>query len=171
SQEWLGKNLNVDRFANGDPIPEARTDEEWKLAGKNKQPAWCYYNNDPAKGRTYGKLYNWYAVHDPRSLAPSGWHVPNDEELKTLVTNTTDDDLRSSYGWRGRDGRNRSGFAGLPGGGRNPDGTFSYLREVGTWWSSTESGEKAGFWYLMSNSSVRYITNKTNGYSVRCIKD
>jgi uncharacterized caspase-like protein len=33
-QEWLGKNLNVDRFANGDLIPEAKTAEEWKNAIK-----------------------------------------------------------------------------------------------------------------------------------------
>jgi uncharacterized protein (TIGR02145 family) len=57
-QVWMSENLNVDKFRNGDPIPQAKTDEAWKAAGKNKQPAWCYYNNDPSKGTKYGKLYN-----------------------------------------------------------------------------------------------------------------
>jgi hypothetical protein len=40
-QVWMTKNLNVDKFRNGDPIPEAKTNEEWIKAGENKQPAWC----------------------------------------------------------------------------------------------------------------------------------
>ena len=56
SQVWASENLNVDRFRNGDPIPQAKTKEEWKRAGVNKQPAWCYYNNDPKNGESYGKL-------------------------------------------------------------------------------------------------------------------
>ncbi|MFM7765029.1 MAG: FISUMP domain-containing protein, partial [Sphingomonadales bacterium] len=75
-QVWMTKNLDVDKFRDGSSIPEAKTDEEWKKAGKNKQPAWCYYNNDPANGAKYGKLYNWYAVNDSRGLAPVGYHIP-----------------------------------------------------------------------------------------------
>ena len=37
NQLWQSENLNVDKFRNGDPIPEVKTYEEWKLAGKNKQ--------------------------------------------------------------------------------------------------------------------------------------
>ena len=32
----------------------------------------------------YGRLYNWYAVDDARSLCPSGWHVPTDGEYMIL---------------------------------------------------------------------------------------
>ena len=78
SQVWATENLNVDRFRNGDPIPQAKTAEEWQNAGNNQQPAWCYYNNDPKNGESYGKLYNWYAVNDRRGLAPQGWHIPSD---------------------------------------------------------------------------------------------
>jgi len=76
TQTWMAKNLNVSIFANGDPIPEVKTNEEWKKAAEEKKPAWCYYENDPANGAIYGKLYNWYAVSDPRGLAPKGWHIP-----------------------------------------------------------------------------------------------
>jgi uncharacterized protein (TIGR02145 family) len=76
TQIWMTKNLDVSKFRNGDPIPEAKTDEEWVKAGENKQPAWCYYENNPANGAKYGKLYNWYAVSDARGLAPVGYHIP-----------------------------------------------------------------------------------------------
>ena len=65
SQVWCTKNLDVTTFRNGTPIPEAKTDEEWIKARNNKQPAWCYYENNSANGTTYGKLYNWHAVNDP----------------------------------------------------------------------------------------------------------
>ena len=84
-QVWMSENLNVDKFRNGEAIPEAKTEEEWKNAGLKKQPAWCYYNNNPDNGERYGKLYNWYAVNDPRGLAPAGFKVPTDEEWSRLI--------------------------------------------------------------------------------------
>jgi len=86
NQVWMAENLNVEKFRNGDPIPEAKTDEEWEKAGKNEEPAWCYYDNDPSNGTKYGKLYNWYAVNDPRGLAPEGWKISSDEEWSVLST-------------------------------------------------------------------------------------
>jgi hypothetical protein len=62
SMSWSKQNLGVSRFRNGDPIFHAQSDEDWKRAGENQQPAWCYYENDPKNGKIYGKLYNWYAV-------------------------------------------------------------------------------------------------------------
>ena len=85
SQVWMTKNLNVDKFRNGDPIPQAKTDEEWENARENKHPAWCYYENDPANGAKYGKLYNWYAVNDSRGLTPEGWKIPSDEDWNRLT--------------------------------------------------------------------------------------
>ena len=86
TQTWTSLNLDVVAFRNGDVIPQVKTNEEWEVAGNNKQAAWCYYDNDPANGPKYGKLYNWYAVNDPRGLAPTGWHVPTDEEWTVLST-------------------------------------------------------------------------------------
>src|SRR6185436_5977257 len=70
TQTWMSRNLDVSRFRNGEPIPEARTTEEWIEAGKNGRPVWCYYENKPELGVIYGRLYNWFAVADPRGLAP-----------------------------------------------------------------------------------------------------
>ena len=103
-QSWTSENLNVDRFRNGDLIPEAKTAEEWINAGKNKQAAWCYYNNDPNNEAKYGKLYNWHAVNDTRGLAPTGWHVPTEAEWTILSDflggeNQAGTKMKSTSGW------------------------------------------------------------------------
>ena len=104
TQVWTTKNLDVATFRNGDAIPQAKTDEEWKAAGENKQPAWCYYENNTANGTKYGKLYNWYAVNDARGLAPTGWHVATEEEW-TVLSNYLGGEvvagkkMKSSSGW------------------------------------------------------------------------
>jgi uncharacterized protein (TIGR02145 family) len=179
-QEWLGKNLNVDRFANGEPILEARTEEEWKRAGESKQPAWCYYENEPSKGRTYGRLYNWYAVKDPRGLAPHGWHIPSDAEWTNLIDNlggggTAGLQMKNISGWDGNgNGNNNSGIAGLPGGNRDASGIFYNLGKYGSWWSSSGVDSK-----IARYVSLGYDNSKANkdyyfkrcGFSVRCLRD
>ncbi|MBK7413737.1 MAG: fibrobacter succinogenes major paralogous domain-containing protein [Ignavibacteria bacterium] len=72
-QVWMKENLNVDRFRNGDLIPEATSVAQWENACVSGQPAWCYYRNDANNGSVYGRIYNWYAVSDPRGLAPKGF--------------------------------------------------------------------------------------------------
>src|SRR5690349_3178457 len=79
TQTWMTDNLTVSQFRNGDPVKQARTFAEWKKAGESKQPAWCYYQNNTTYGSQLGKLYNWYAVNDPRGLAPAGWHIATAE--------------------------------------------------------------------------------------------
>ena len=145
SQVWMSKNLDVAKFRNGDPIPEAKTDEEWEKAGRNEQPAWCYYKNDPANGAKYGKLYNWYAVNDSRGLAPVGYHIPSDAEWTILTDylggeNVAGTKMKTKSGWvKNGNGTNSSGFSGLPGGNRNNNGTFNNIGNNGNWWSSSEN--------------------------------
>lgn len=103
NQVWMTKNLDVSTFRNGDPIPQAKTDAEWEAADENKQPAWCYYNNDPANGAKYGKLYNWYAVNDSRGLAPAGYHIPSDAEwtqLTDFLGSEAGKKMKSTSGWK-----------------------------------------------------------------------
>lgn len=183
-QVWMTQNLNVDKFRNGDPIPEAKTDEEWRKAGENGEPAWCYYNNNPDNGDRYGKLYNWYAVNDPRGLAPEGWKIPSDEEWSRLAdflggesvagTKMKSTDFWADYEGESGNGTNESGFSGLPGGSRDNVGTFYYIGKFGFWWSSSESNT-GGAW----NRNLNYINgfvyrnvfSKETGFSVRCLRD
>jgi uncharacterized protein (TIGR02145 family) len=105
SQTWMAENLNVSKFRNGDLIPKAKTKEDWEQAGKNKQPAWCYYNNDPTNSAKFGILYNWYAVNDPRGLSPAGYHIPTDAEWTSLTTflggvEAAGKKMKSASGWK-----------------------------------------------------------------------
>jgi len=107
TQTWSTKNLDVSKFRNGEAIPLAKTNAEWELAGQNQQPAWCYYENKGENGTTYGKLYNWFAVNDPRGLAPSGYHIPTDAEWTILTDNLGEEagtKMKSTSGWNSFDG-------------------------------------------------------------------
>ena len=187
-QEWMTENLNLDHFENGDIIPEAKTGEEWGKAGENKQPAWCYYDNDISNGEKYGKLYNFYAVSDPRGLAPKGWHLPTDAEwtnLKNYLTanghnGTEGTALKATSGWDDKvdgtsgNGTDDYGWLGLPGGGRSFNGHFNTIGSFGYWWSSSQASTglawyRSLLYYFGFVSS--YFTNKRDGFSVRCLRD
>ncbi len=179
-QVWMTRNLNVATFRNGDPIPQAKTDEEWVKAGENQQPAWCYYDNDPKNEEIYGKLYNWYAVNDPRGLAPEGYHVPTDEEWTQLSDYLGGEDvagkkMKSTSGWiENGNGSNESGFNGLPGGYRYSFGTFNNRGYYGYWWSASESLTGLAFTRGLSLDNgylLRNLNNKGEGFSVRCLRD
>ena len=180
NQIWADRNLDVSHFLNGNPIPEARTREEWKEAGEKKQPAWCYFENDPENGKKYGKLYNCYAVNDPRGLAPAGWHVASDDEWTELTDFIGGKDiaglkLKSVNGWyKDGNGIDEYSFSALPSGTRWFNGNFGLVGPNGYWWSSTEdSTTNAWSWNLGSDrgSVSRNYGSKRNGFSVRCLRD
>ncbi len=175
-QLWMAENLNVDKFRNGDPIPHAKTQEEWDISGKNKQPAWCYYDNDTANSSKYGKLYNWYAVNDPRGFAPAGWHVPSDAEWKQLTNFLGGEDvagkkMKSPICWIGT---NESGFSGSPSGIRHINDNFRFNGSLGYWWSSTQNSTDDAISCLLTYGPSHLFNDKRNkgdGLSVRCIED
>ena len=174
------KNLDVTTYRNGDPIPQVTNPSAW--AGLTTG-AWCYYENNSAHGTVYGKLYNWYAVNDPRGLAPTGWHIPSDAEWTTLETclggaafagGAMKETGTIHWSSPNTGATNSSGFTGLPGGFRFSDGTFLDLGRLGDWWSSTASSPADALdryvVYDAANSSTSSYP-KQGGGSVRCVKD
>jgi uncharacterized protein (TIGR02145 family) len=180
TQQWMEKNLDVMTYRNGDVIPQVTDATAW--AGLTTG-AWCWYSNSADNGAIYGKLYNWYAVNDPRGLAPQGWHIPTDEEWTTLrnklggelvaggqmkTTGTT------RWSTPNTSATNESGFAGLPGGIRNASGTFVDVGVSGYWWSASEYSSTVAWSRYLLNYSGRLLENnldKKNGFSIRCIRD
>ena len=197
TQIWSTSNLDVITYRDGTPIPQVTDPSQW---GNLTTGAWCYYNNDPTNDPTYGKIYNWYAVagihdNDPntpnKSLAPSGWHVPSDNEWNTLinfldsnanggltipnVAGSAMKEIGTTHWFSPNTGAtNTSGFSGLPGGYRFVDGTFAGMGINGYWWSSSENGV-GGAWYrnlnFESTNASKIGQGKVLGYSVRCIRD
>lgn len=165
SQTWFAENLNYET------------------------PNSSWYDNSSANGDIYGRLYTWDAA---LTACPSGWHLPTDDEWKTLeMALGMSQSEADAPGWRGTDqgiqmkstsgwiyngnGTNSSGFNALPGGASYSDGSFvPGLGGSGSWWSATGySGARAwtrGLYYDDDKVS-RYSSDKPVGRSVRCLKD
>lgn len=190
NQVWMSENLNVSRYRNGDPVPQVQDVEKW---AKLTTGAWCYYDNDTGNGRVYGKLYNWYALNDPRGLVPEGWHIPKDKEWQELerFLGMSSDDAEKT-GWRGSIGgelketgsaywkepnagaTNKTGFTARAGGYRNGDGEFDDVGDYASFWSSSASDD-ANAWgrylYYVGTVVYRDVNYKRLGMSVRCVRD
>jgi len=178
TQVWMEKNLNVSHYRNGDKIPQVKDSAGWTTLTTG---AWCWYNNDSAIGAVYGRLYNWYAVHDPRGLAPEGWHIASDSEWHvtgTFLGNTAGGKMKETGTAHWFDpnvaATNSSGFTGLPGGYRSTSGQFCYIKYLGLWWTSTEYNISSA-WYrrMLCYSDFRdwWRFPKQMGFSVRCIRN
>lgn len=183
---WTTSNLDVNTYRNGDPIPQVTDPLAWVALTTG---AWCWYNNDSATFHNVGRLYNWYAVNDPRGLAPEGWHVLTDTEWGAMESCLGEDTvgyrIRSAGAghWPGpaTDADNSSGFSGLPSGMRSEGGVFSHAGSSAVYWTSV-SGSETDAWCVrlihhINNKGIpAMITGvgymgKSDGYAVRCVKD
>ena len=181
--QWTHRNLSVRTYRNGDTIPVVTDPVIWANLTTG---AMCWYNNDSAGyAANYGRLYNWYAVNDPRGLAPAGWHVSTLDEWLNMGNCLDGDSIAGgklkavSPLWQlvpNAGATNSSGFSALPGGFRDGNsGVFgSNGTDGGFWWTSTAyNANNAWFSYLFYNSAMIFKTNgiKNYGLSVRCVKD
>lgn len=157
--------------------------------------SWCYAD-DPANCDIYGRLYDWETIMNGASssnevevpsrvqgICPDGWHIPSDVEWDILVDYLGGGDVAggkmketgTEHWYSPNTGAtNESGFTGLPGGVRDPDGSFSTLGFYGYWWSATESNSTSVWTRKLGygNSEVRrYDLSKDRGFSVRCVRD
>jgi uncharacterized protein (TIGR02145 family) len=162
-QTWLVENLKTSRYRNGDTVMEC-----W------------FYNNDPSYGITFGMLYDWHAVSDPRGLAPAGWHIPSDAEwtqLTNYLGNEAGKKMKSPYCWNyDGNGTNESGFTAFPGGHCSSNGIFDGIGTYGFFWSSSEDKEEwFGAWGRNLSYGASYARRVSQGlyegFSVRGVKD
>ncbi len=179
NQEWMQMNLAVSKYRNGDIISTNLSNTAWQ---NSTIGAVAIYDNISANNTNYGKLYNWFAVADPRGICPAGWHVPTDDEwlgLTQFLGGVLDagGKMKTTTGWNAPNSgaTNISGFTGLPGGYRRFNG--AYLNSLGYayWWSSTSFSDPlyANYSALKFDDIVvfRWTFDKKSGLSVRCVKD
>jgi len=144
-QTWMAENLN------------------YEIEGSK-----CY-GDEPSNCQKYGRLYNWETA---KSVCPSGWHLPNDDEWGALVDLARSSGeaagaiLKASSGWASDgNGTDALGFAALSdGGGYN-----------GFWWTASENNVRYAYSRSMSyynNEVIRSSNGKNNSaFSVRCVQD
>jgi uncharacterized protein (TIGR02145 family) len=182
-QCWMGRNLNI-----GEMVPGTQNQADSTLVEK-----YCY-RNDADNCETYGGLYQWDQVMDysteegTQGICPPGWHVPSDDEYKTLELALGMSEAHVNLtGFRGAgvgtammEGGD-SGFEALFGGARNSSGGWQFIEgsptyEFGYFYTSTEAANPNNAFRrcLRSDSSAvgRYNSwNKRFGLSLRCVLD
>ncbi len=180
TQDWAIENAEVVTYRDGTPIPQVTDATEWSNLTTG---AWCYYDNDPTKG----KLYNWYAVagiHDNdentpnKAFAPEGWHVTTDPEWRTLqnylIENGYNYDgitsgnkiakaMASTSGWynstqvgaigNNQNLNNSSGFNALPEGQRNNFGSFESESSIAFFWNPAGNSTSDAWSQMLGNDS------------------
>jgi len=151
SKMWMAKNL------------------DYNVSGSK-----CYDNN-PTNCDKYGRLYNWPTA---KSVCPTGFHLPSDDEWTMLTDYVGGEDiagtkLKSTTGWNGwrgvPAGSDNYGFSALPGG-----GSSGGSGNIGYWWSATESGVGNAWGRGMRYNGAdvyRNSNDKMNLFSVRCVAD
>ena len=129
-----------------------------------------------------------------KNICPTGWHVPTDGQLTSLIqfivpTETVSATAIGSQGftagtlmkkndalWTTNTGTNSSGFSALPGGNRDDIGSFSYIRDYAFVWSATEVSSSSFAWIRYLYFNAGYVVRsssygKSVGASVRCLRD
>lgn len=159
---WMVKNLNYD------------------LPGFN---SW-WYDNDPANGEVYGRLYDFEAAEVACTTLGKGWKLPTSQDWDSLV--------EAYGGWEGFDWDNygsyshsayrslinggASGFSALFGG-RHFKDSFYDLANEGHYWSQGEGITEAYKFRFVNNSNLLYKhivishIEGSLGWSCRCVKD
>jgi uncharacterized protein (TIGR02145 family) len=184
-QIWMTRNLDVNKFKNGDSIKLAKSASEWKKLNEKEIPACCYYDGDDAVKDNKTLLYNWFAVNDKRGLAPKGWKVPSVADWDELYSFAGGDKkgvrkLKSKEVWDGSPflvknsfGTNETGFNLLPTGSRDHfSGNFYSAKTAARLWTSNPAQTKSAY-FVDINHENKYNTTfgyKQLGYAVRCIK-
>jgi len=197
NQKWLAHNLRVTHYRNGDPIPDLTVScdplfnppplhSAWKSTTKGAYHNYPYNCVEEYQDYTitFGRMYNWYAVDDPRGLSPEGWHIPTSEEWGELANYLGGDriaggKLKSKYDWNKPNvgATNESGFRALPcgtlmhGGGSNIEGGGI----VAEFWSSSETINSTNAWEQNLNHNSQGVwlkwSRKKSLINVRCVKD
>jgi len=177
NQIWMKENLKVSKYRNGDSIQTNLNNADWT---SNNNGAFDIYENNPNNNIGYGKLYNFFAISNPKGLCPFGWKVPTLDEMNILFnylggTTYAAEKLKQAFGWLGTNrGNNISGFSANAGGRRWDYGDNEQLISQGNFWMSTEiDADRAKSFIIDYGSYSVLIVNedKNNGFSVRCLKE
>ena len=202
NQCWLKENLKVTHYNNGNVIPTQLVDSQW---GSDRNGAYAIYPYSEVDGissekqmlNTYGALYNWYVVADPRGVCPSGWNVPSQEQWNDLVVyldpvadlnnsnqsniaggklkdKSTNPDSHPRWNSPNTNATNETNFSAFPAGERYEGGDFLQYGTDGRFWSSSVNSSCCAWGVNLSSFSgsfTRIGSFKNHGFSIRCIKN
>ncbi len=165
TQCWMAANLNY-----GAPIPSAAMQRDNCSTEK-----YCL-NDNPANCSSLGGLYQWDEMMQFRNtpaiqgVCPPSWHIPIEAEWNTLFT------FLNGSGFAASPLKNTgfSGFNAMPYGSRFDNVNWNYNNFATFFWSSDSHGLFKAWAHAMNtfNPSVSfYPSNRSNAFSIRCMKD
>jgi len=180
TQTWMIENLKTTTYRDGSPITNVTDATAWSTLTTQ---AYCDYDNNPANGLLYGRLYNWKAVTDTRKVCPVGWRLPTEAEI-TILQNYLGGFLvaggklkeTGTTHWETPNvgATNETGFTAIASGNRGYDGGFNVLGISGWWWTSSTGGTSWAYYFSMYSDSAKldmFTYNKKCGFAVRCVKE
>ena len=190
-QCWFRENLHSTHYANGDAIPNGASEFDWVQPNRD---FYTDYGKSESIAVMYGKLYNWYAVQDPRGLCPEGWHVSTDDDWQALEVaigmdaaevgkpgkrgseNTGEGAaIKDPKTWPdGREASDKHGFTATPGGARLPDSSFHTAGSGACYWTATAETDSTAWFRGLGNlhdGIYRSGFSMQSGFSVRCVQD
>lgn len=137
-------------------------------------------NDDPENCKIFGRLYTW---EDAQKVCPAGWLLPSNVDYEILFASVggmgyAAKKLKAKDGWEWNESKNVTGngddsfgFAVLPAGSRNPDGSYSGKNSAFLWAYSEFTQNYRNYEF---SSSEDYVDDQALGNSpksIRCIKE
>jgi uncharacterized protein (TIGR02145 family) len=188
-QWWMCENLRVKHFQDGSNITFVGNVDQDSVWSNATETAYSFLNDT-----LYGCFYNSFAVQDMHKLAPEGWHIPSDEEWKTLETTIGMTESQSNQlAWRGTNeaelllnkisegwpsgtlpfGIDTYDFSIFPAGCRLFNGELTYGNNAFFWTSTSIANGQAYYRYFdyQKKNIFRQATYPQYGMSIRCVKD
>ena len=159
---WTGKNMRAVRYANGNNIPDVMTYAAEGCSASDLLD-------------TYGHLYTWDAAtqyNAGQGICPNGWHIPTESEMEYIIAAYDPEELMATTHWIPDIGTDITSFTLLPGGRYNSVlGRYEDLLVRAYLWTIKEDGSYAVACAFSAACSTTefFSSERTNGYSVRCI--
>lgn len=164
TQVWLMEDLMTRHYSNGDNL------------------SYYAYDGQADNPRPYGYYYDKTVIMDVRNVCPTGWHVPNIDDINKLVEFVGEDyggNMLKETGarhWKypNEFANNQTEFTGLPQGDIKRYGFSEGRGEAANWWIADNINYSTTvlIFSLYHNSQAVDIRKVDGGYnlSVRCIR-
>ena len=194
TKTWLKPDLRAEKYANGDFIPSYNPSMSWATITTGAYSLTAG-NCITISGQpnTCDKLYNYYAVIDPRGLCPTGWHVATAADftsienalgnagaggkLKSTATITVSSSgFSTGSGWDAPNtgATNSTGFTAVPTGQFETTLVHTGTTQMATWWLGGSSSTSLSSAKRVSHNSADISmlpVSRNTGLAVRCVKN
>lgn len=204
TQCWFAENLRTMRYATGELLEDSAVDSLWHCDDIGAEIVYGEGNIETSNSSTsneacaqipcydtiynlasYGRLFNWIAVSDPRGLCPIGWRVSSSADWDTLTSFLSENGfpypMETGYGLRANNGWPELSNDPMPGNGTDPFGFSAmpggYIKRVPATpdiiaagfncpcHSFDQAGETAIWWAPNSNGQKGFtFTSGNSGY-------